>query len=155
MQPSATYRGQTDPHEYKQGVSNQAEQQGGALGEHSLQLIQGEKDLYELKVDITRQMAAEILTQTGLEIVFEKGKSLRKDFSLGRGQFGVFRVGYGTKAAHYVGIKVTQGDQAAEAEVKIQAAFSKYPHIMPSIDYCKVVGTLYQVMPLAGLGCVL
>lgn len=100
MQPSTgSYKNvQSGESEYKRPGSNQEhQQQTGTLGAHSVQLIQGEKDTYELVIDITRKRAEEILAQTGLEIAFAQGESVRTDFSLGRGQFGVFRVGYATK----------------------------------------------------------
>ena len=155
MEPSATTDRGLSGHE---SVKQEA-QQSSSLGERTVEIIHCEKEDYELMLDITRKMAEEILRQTGLEIAFAQGEAVRKDFSLGRGNFGVFRVGYAKKGGHYVGIKVTQGDEAAEAEIKIQASLSGFAHIMPSVDYCKVVkegqkNTLYQIMPLAGLGSV-
>ena len=51
--------------------------QRGTLAGRSLQPIQGEKDTYELKIDITRDVGRrQILAQTGLEIAFAQGGNL-------------------------------------------------------------------------------
>ena len=148
MEPSA----RTDRDLSGQESVKQESQQSISLGERTMELIHCEKDDYELMLDITRKMAEEILRQTGLEIAFAQGESVRKDFSLGRGNFGVFRVGHAKKGGHYVGIKVTQGDEAAEAEIRIQATLSGFAHIMPSVDYCKVVKVTDQLKKRVATG---
>jgi len=119
--------------------------------------IHGQQDRYTVKRSITREESQAILRQTGIEIPFAPGQELLPDFTLGRGNFGEFCIGYAAQRAHFVGIKITRGAHASEREALLQQSLNGFPSVIPTLDLCKAVDasgskTLYQVMDLAGLG---
>src|ERR1700733_7821816 len=123
----------------------------------SEEYLPGSHDQYCIKRSLHRAEAEAILKQTGVEIPFPLGENFLENYSLGHGAFGEFCIGYAWQKAHYVGIKITLGSNAVEAEATIQTALSKQPHIMPAIDMYRAINpdgqvALYQVMELAGLG---
>lgn len=121
--------------------------------------IPGSKDHYEIKRRLHRDETEEILRQTGLIIPIHPGESYIENFTLGRGAFGEFCIGFAIQKAHYVGIKITLGNHAVESEAAIQRELSQKPHIMPALDSYKAISpdgkvAFYQVMDLAGLGSI-
>jgi len=123
----------------------------------SEEYLPGSHDQYCIKRSLHRAEAEAILKQTGVEIPFPLGENFLENYSLGHGAFGEFCIGYAWQKAHYVGIKITLGANAVEAEATIQTALSKQPHIMPALDMYRAINpdgqvALYQFMELAGLG---
>src|SRR3984957_11334744 len=123
----------------------------------SEEYLPGSHDQYCIKRSLHRAEAEAILKQTGVEIPFPLGENFLENYSLGHGAFGEFCIGYAWQKAHYVGIKITLGANAVEAEATIQTALSKQPHIIPAIDMYRAINpdgqvALYQFMELAGLG---
>lgn len=130
--------------------------------------LEGKSDRYALMRILTRQNADEILEQTGYRIQWPQGQEylhvvtswtekVTNQLCLGRGSFGVFCIGYALKQKKYVGIKITEGNHEVEMELQTQQSFAEIPHIMQSIDACRLVSqkgevSLYQFMDLAGLG---
>jgi len=116
--------------------------------------VKSNLDSYTVKRTLTRQDAKAIVEQTGIDITIPPGKTSIRNFTLGRGAFGEFCIGYAAKKAHFVGIKITRGKDASEQEAEIQHALSGLPSIMPMIDFCKTIDdtgspALYQIMELA------
>ncbi len=120
--------------------------------------IRGKEGAYLILKSIHHKEAAAILTQTGLEIHIPQGQAQQEDFKLGEGSYGIVRVGYSLRHKHYVAIKTPKEGLQIEQETRIQADLGGLPHIMKLLDTAVVFdplreqNTLYQIMPLAGLG---
>lgn len=101
-----------------------------------------------------------IFNQLGFELPFNTGNRVLENFTIGKGGFGaVYLAGkvnpQTQKVIDFVGVKITKGTGPIEAEVAIQKEVKELKHVMPSYDQ-QIIDegrkTLFQVMPLAGLG---
>ncbi|ACE06193.1 hypothetical protein Aasi_0820 [Candidatus Amoebophilus asiaticus 5a2] len=115
---------------------------------------QGKK--YCLLHTIDRITAASIHQATGLEIDFQLGQQIHKNFILGEGSFGKVYLAQ-QEDGTYVAIKIVPEEKIKEKEAEIQQVLSQLPHLMSALDTWKGKNkdnqvTFYQVMPLAVLG---
>ena len=126
--------------------------------------IPGKRDLYQIKRTITRVEARELFAQTGIEITFAPGETVRENVTLGAGRSretvdGGVVIGYGLRSTHYVAIKIIQKPESMERQLQMQRALRTIPHLIPAIDCCHAYDlqgrfTYYEMQPLAGLGMV-